>query len=291
MVFLRFYLSFKQKNSTMDSECVMCGEKIKLVDLYNHIPRCYYQLLITKGEVPKCTCMKCKGLRSHDGDYLTVQNKPSTSTSFLPLIQPTLDPNNLTPDKLCGKECLICENRTITKSLPIINIGRYRKVGLCKKAHITDDCNDIATKLDAILEKVSDCNDGKASVLDGSDDEDLFLDYDQECKGCTTAEAGKECGKPCKALMYLNANDEKQYFCKGSHLVRYLLVFYCSHKAGKKGSKKKSTSKKTSQSSNKPSNPASQEQSSQRVNQSSSQSFKKRKSSVQESDEEEEMSM
>lgn len=49
----------------------LCGRKIPSFLIRSHLPACLHHLSILLNEVPLCTCLQCKGKRTHPGDKLS----------------------------------------------------------------------------------------------------------------------------------------------------------------------------------------------------------------------------
>jgi len=65
--------------------CVLCGKEVLCIHALDHVPVCYYNVEISLGMCPRCTCNTCKGTRTHPGDKLQ-ENHP------LSQLQPALSP-------------------------------------------------------------------------------------------------------------------------------------------------------------------------------------------------------
>ncbi|KAG2382374.1 hypothetical protein C9374_005576 [Naegleria lovaniensis] len=145
----------------------------------------------------------------------------------------------LHPDKLSGKECICCTIRTAAKGFPKIYVGKYRTLILCKKSHALDNTENkrLAEMIDKINDEVISTNDSKQSILDGESDEENAIE-DVMCSGCKNVDSSSMCGAVCKGTLYIKEKkgqtESNIFFCKGSHLIKYLVRHYCSHKSGKK---------------------------------------------------------
>ena len=148
-----------------------------------------------------------------------------------------MDGIELTPDKLSGKECLMCAARQPYKGVPHIHCGRFRTMFVCKKHHLTDECDVLAALLDHINKEVIERNDVRKSIMDGVSDDENYEIPMSKCSGHLDTE-GHICNAECKQTLYVKEMPPK-YFCKGSHLVKYLVRIYCGHKTGRKSVAKK----------------------------------------------------
>nr|AGE43972.1 hypothetical protein [Naegleria fowleri] len=121
----------------METICPFCKTNVDAFAFNHHIPKCYHQSCVANEEVPLCTCLTCKGTKTHDGDHLhKIQNattvskrKSLTAPVTLESISQTQSSTSsedvspqLHPNKLSGKECICCNVRTAAKGFPKIYV-------------------------------------------------------------------------------------------------------------------------------------------------------------------------
>src|SRR4051812_1701950 len=129
--------------------CNMCSKEVPSMALLGHIPQCYRTMCFNMGIVPLCTCNTCKGSRAHEGDgpagevavkKLAQEDRPNKKIKVEP------EASNETKDArpkvetpvLQGKCCIFCNKKGSQTPFPTIHIGQFRKVVICKKAHLVD---------------------------------------------------------------------------------------------------------------------------------------------------------
>lgn len=117
---------------------------------------------------------------------------------------------------------------------PMIKVGDYRNLALCKKQHLTDE-EDIAKAIvliTQVLEEVRNSGDSTVDFLcNGSPkpkEDDLPLDHN--CAGYNKLIPEEErCGCACDGLLSIDGTTggDDHSFCKASHLMRYMGKYYC----------------------------------------------------------------
>jgi hypothetical protein len=157
----------------------------------------------------------------------------------------------ISPNALDGKFCFcgIRSRNEKNTGLPTIHLGKYRTLKLCKKQHLTnpEECNKVENFIDLELTKIHEKGDVSANVLEcGSQEESPSeLQALKKCSGYLNLIEKEKCDLFTDGFLYLQIekdNETELYFCKASHLVRYLAVHYC--KRGRKKSKKSNKSNK-----------------------------------------------
>jgi len=163
----------------------------------------------------------------------------------------------LTPRQLTGKDCAICGNSKRPKNgLPLIGIGQYRTLMLCVKSHLGEyeTQAQVENLLDSELQRIEKYGDSKSNVIQvGSDDEDVIQPpTNVTCEGLLSLEDKTVCVTSCPGYLWIKKDaSSRAYFCKGSHLIRYMMNY---HMKGRKGGNKKS-SKNASQEKSQPDSP------------------------------------
>lgn len=171
-------------------QCCLCTVEIPLLSLLNHIPTCYRDTCIAQGVVPYCTCNGCQGKKTHPEGQIQVNSMNKRSSA--PLMIDDLEVQELPAPKdkkiksvvqldvtstsaLQGKICLICGKAKSPSActIPIVHIGKYREIKICKKQHLEEkSCAIIAKKMDEELAIISINGDTSNSVWTyGSDTE------------------------------------------------------------------------------------------------------------------------
>jgi len=211
--------------------------------------------------VPYCTCNTCCGTKTHDGDYIE-EGKPGRREKRK-LSETKFEEHEgsmnemLTRQQLMGKHCIECRKGKPPSHLfiPLLNIGKFRKFMICKKRHIWDvkEAKHISEIIDKELVIINqhkanrtqnilsgspnhESEDEKASASDEEEARDTLV---HKCVGYLDIEHGKEdqpptmCNVDCPSLLWFDDGDKTFYFCKGSHMIRYLIHHYGKHGASK----------------------------------------------------------
>lgn len=222
--------------------CPLCVKEFQQIALIAHNPRCYITFCKSLGIVPLCTCPSCEGVRAHPPPIGGVLESPPKKRVLEVNEIEDDEPMSaavLSPDQKMGKICCLCGVKR--SALPVIHVGRYRKFTLCKKEHLTNDgsANELGTLLDKELAYLRHHGDTPTSILaDGSGDESKVPS--ETCTGYKNLDGSKsKCGDKADFL-HFEFKNEMKWFCKGSHLVRYMITQCCAHGGAskKKGSKK-----------------------------------------------------
>jgi len=177
--------------------------------------------------MPMCTCFKCQGKQSHPGDQSNGRQKVH--------------------------HCASKKSKSNVK-IPIVCIGKYRKFLVCKKNHLVlkEELSQLISRIDEELSVLDQKGDIALDVLEKSDSESEFT-YDKEsetstenndektktCDGYTDLEKSTKCCTETSGFLYFEDKAETKYFCKGTHIVRYILQHYCKQGKSSGGKKKK----------------------------------------------------
>lgn len=189
---------------------------------------------------------------------LTMRKRPATGSSspfpsfhstvsVPPLLHSDLEPFN----KLSGKKCLVCGAVKSRKSIiyPIVKIGLYREIMICKKQHLTSHCDSeqIIIALEHIIKEIQSNGDhavqffgldSEGEECDGpsltNDSSVLQKDVPSRiCEGySTTAKSAHKCSKPADGLLCIDENINSSstttrcIFCKPKHALCYMLKYY-----------------------------------------------------------------
>lgn len=253
----------------------MCDGNIEFFAFVAHIPQCYRRMCLQHGMLPLCTCNTCQGMKTHDGDCFendqqtpTKRPRPtispsssmnarrSTSTTMGNRISLDLDvPSaviSIATSRLVGKACIICGSKRSQSNLPlpVVNIGKYRRIIICKKLHLTteSESSEITTAIDQELHNLQSHGDTKANILitgsqEEKEDEDGNSDGEASttetfCCGYKNLEQPLKCNESTHQYLWITDNKGvKLYFCKASHLLRYMIQHHCAQ--GKKSGNKR----------------------------------------------------
>lgn len=264
--------------------CPLCDDFTETKLLFIHIPVCYTRWCSNFNFDPFCTCTTCKGVHQHPNSSPPLSPKliqcppfgsPSPSPSpcsAKPIEIPTPTPTptpvpsipanstnsiDLTLNALVGKDCLFCPDiqRSLSQCpVPLISVGSFRKIKLCKKAHFTklQDLVQFETVITSLLEIVSASDVPLGSSLDYNDDDIPEPSVTEvPCSGYKFIDASSKtaCTKTCKPLLSIRRKGTTHYFCCAKHLTRFI----CKHqtslgkevKGGKKGQSEAPTKKNT----------------------------------------------
>ena len=122
---------------------------------------------------------------------------------------------------------------------------------ICRKAHlhgaesqttesILQSNEEVAKIIDKELDLLRTSGDIKQNVIFVGSSEDETEEHqdiqgEEICAGYLFSDQKKPCNKKTDKLLNFETKKGPKYFCKGSHLLRYLLLHYCAQ--GKKTSK------------------------------------------------------
>jgi hypothetical protein len=210
------------------------------------------------GALPLCTCNSCGGTKTHEGDHLgEVLNGESpaktTTTAMKGVKRPLVGRDNRAPSKwvkeevkkervekegdletlsmkkLTATECVLCPKHVNPKSVPVplIHIGKYRTFEVHKKQHLTDS-NDLARLHDFItreLEHVRQSGDQPPVISleeSSQEKEGELLACDEICSGFTQLNPDRRCIDSTDAMLWIERGERKLFFCKATHLTRFL---------------------------------------------------------------------
>lgn len=136
--------------------------------------------------------------------------------------------------------CFLCKSKKSSSNtgLSVVSIGKYRQITICKKSHLTNpnEEKNIATLIDKELEFIKKNKDDNASNLYNGSELDEDDSEEDDCCGFLNLDDQEKCINKGKLLYFETEAKEKKYFCKTTHLIRYLVVYYYAH--GKKPGKK-----------------------------------------------------
>ncbi len=258
-------------------KCSLCDTEVPVVYYLAHIPKCYRDASFAIGTIPLCTCNSCRGEHSHPGDTLdgsyqvigvkdtTITNLPSSlesnSTSasnkrsrieeIITNPTPTNSQPILETAQLIARECIICKS-TIKGKIPLIHIGKYRQLLICKKAHISHsfEGETIASLIDQEIHKVGLGDHPLNTLFEGSDNENEASTTNSSSSSSSSSSDVYKCSgflssdkkdkRQCniemdsKLCCWIIHKNEKKYFCKGTHALRYLARISWSKEQGEK---------------------------------------------------------
>ncbi|EGC39742.1 hypothetical protein DICPUDRAFT_74727 [Dictyostelium purpureum] len=213
-----------------------------------------------------CTCKTCNGKTVHNNsDPITPTNiptntqiitKPSTFNTPFSINHPNSDRLNAIKQafgdsnitiayKLSGRNCIVCGKRkTGSIRIPPITFGA-KKFVICSKKDIPISLRYLEhyTSKDLNIDK-------NKVIIYGSDDEDQYENVDKKsdflCQGYTVLRPRHEpCQLFCKKKhLKLYEKDGDKSFCKPSHLVRYLMVWYAPRRSSFKNQTPRKNQKK-----------------------------------------------
>jgi hypothetical protein len=229
--------------------CVFCHQDLDRDLLYSHNPKCYHKWCKEKLQIdPICVCDDCKGMKVH-----TVLAKRSNAEP-----EAEISPTKVAKlagklNEAKGKVCYECGGKaraSKTVGLEDIHLGKFRLYNLCKKEHVTneEEAQKLAERLDEVLKEIKANGDSPTSSIRTSGEVEMDHEETESCAGfksdvnSDTANWTIECGAACTKLMWITDRGKSQYFCKGSHLVRYFIKYFCAHQGG--GGKKQGRTKK-----------------------------------------------
>ncbi len=160
-----------------------------------------------------------------------------------------------------GSQCCLCPQRKGSSQLPLIRIGDFRTLKLCKKSHIHTDDQELIVVLNAQIAAAKNGNhDLFHLVTHGSQSDEDYNAKIHKCSGLRgKAQKKQVCGETCDSWLQIERRKTKErlFFCSPIHLIRWLWVFKTSGAADKldKPEKKKTKSKKTAPKTKKKSSP------------------------------------
>jgi len=218
------------------------------------------------GCQPLCTCTNCMGKHAHFTQF------PATSAA-LPSADPVLISETVTstvpgkrkmddmkleqslqPNRITGTACVIDGVKRKAPGIPIIQIGKYRKLILCKKGHLSEseDSNLLLRVLENEVNHVNNVGDENMKKIgledspkddDDSKEENEDNDESEVCSGLSVLPKKGEdiemkCGAKCSKVLHCNHGGETYYFCSARHLLRWLIFYHLGQGHG--GARKKS---------------------------------------------------
>lgn len=223
--------------------CPLCSKEVQQIQLLMHVPKCYREICINMDVLPLCTCNSCEGIRPHPGDELKKQKEEKKTTT-----------KKLLHSQLAGKSCLLCKTKRSPSNshIPLISVGKYKTVLLCKKSHLTDeqDSARIVEFLDDEVTRIRETGDSRSNILQERSEDETEEEHQEEnhCSGYLDLD-GERCNLGTDDSLSVEYKKKKYFFCKGSHLVRFLLFHICAQ--GKQtGERKRKHSSKVDLTSN-----------------------------------------
>lgn len=251
--------------------CPLCCKFVMLFMLMPHIPACYRQFCQLTGVRPLCTCDDCCGKEAHpvlrhinaapikkeeeSNNNAVVVPKPPTELKAAEKKISALNSTKSNFAVLSGKTCLVpdcLKSCSGTKGLPRIHVGSTTELRLCMKRHISLHFDEACQKIDELIAEHA-LTGEKTSSLRSSGEKQREPAADVEC--CGFSEIGKtdiECKQTCKPILWIipAKGFARHYFCKTSHLLRYLMKFNCGQ--GKSGSTEESINENNNSNQKKP---------------------------------------
>lgn len=230
---------------TVGMVCFMCGKRVREMHFVSHAPQCYrtYCLEVLKM-IPLCTCNKCEGKRQHEGDtFVGAESKKRRLSAVEQLEEEKSQGSGLSTPQMHGRYCVLCPEKRTTASvttIPSIAIGLYRVFRICKKQHLTEkeDPDLLLKYIEQELKFIREKGDTKTNVLmtASDDEEEIEESSGQICGGhCDVEHKPKKCESATDNKLWIEESSGRRYFCKASHLLRYLINVHC--KQGKKKTK------------------------------------------------------
>ncbi|KYQ89083.1 nipped-B protein [Tieghemostelium lacteum] len=156
-------------------------------------------------------------------------------------------------NKLAGKMCVICgTKKTGTSRIPMVHVGSHHKLLICKKADLTSTkSNQLINYIDLCLKKTFDNYSFKDRMMNGYVNEDIVDDTsvgERVCDGYLNLLGVEPPGcsdqiTNFKEGIWIAENKDKfKFFCRSSHLFRYLFQWYSSGRRAEKPTRKRSQS-------------------------------------------------
>ena len=218
-----------------------------------HILPCYRAYMFKNKAVPYCTCNRCLGARTHPGDNADGSYNPEDPDSsgqtrkhelLLPAIDvkkskqetstaPALSNCNNAPEihlhQRTGGQCLICDIKKSPSAVhvPFIYLGRFSEFMICKKQHILDeqDVKLLMKRLTMAWTQIEKDGSDEPNAIFYDSQEDVPAPVQHSCIGYQSLDGSEMCGKSCTIPLFFDLNNP-HWFCKPSHLVRYLAYNY-----------------------------------------------------------------
>jgi hypothetical protein len=219
-----------------------------------HVFPCGREYMLKHKMLPLCTCNRCKGTRSHPGDQLDgsfgeeeevplakrekekpihPKMEPVTAISTTPSEppRPVLSEASTHAHQHTGGNCIVCDTKKSPSAVrtPFIYLGRFMEFMVCKKEHLhIDDEYELLTKRLTTAWKLIETNgtdEPNPALRDSADAGEVTFAQNHKCEGYTTQTGETVCGKLCKIELYFDL-DNPRYFCKVTHLLRYLALHY-----------------------------------------------------------------
>jgi len=236
---------------TVGEKCVLCGEQPLVVHTLPHLASCYYNYMVKNNMEPFCTNHCCKGLRTHpssdeNDNNNTEMRRNIPSGTKRKSTDSSVEPDPLDCDQLVGKRCIECAlaRGGGKKDLPIISLGKYRTLKICKKGHLKAEAEkrDIIKTIQRELENVKQNGDvSMESYLANSHDDSQSspLEQNRKCGGYVKLQgrglSEEQCTTDCTSLLSIprpHKPEEKVYFCHANHLVRFLQKYHLGGRGG-----------------------------------------------------------
>ena len=242
--------------------------------MLQHTSKCLYQISKELGVPTNCLCDDCKGVNSHSQPPVVTPPpstpKPALPPTSIPAVPKIIERN---ADQLRGVTCFYCDEKKekkVPQGQDEMMIGAHRKIKLCMKSELREPLkrHAIEKAIDAEFEIVAGKDDPppttKGSFTD-SQPQDEESAQEEELVGCS-GYLDEACEKQCRIgnneQLYGTDGDDRFkpilaytqytpretltfYFCKGSHMMRFVNKLHKPNK-GKGKAKHKTTPTTTS---------------------------------------------
>jgi len=238
----------------MDAQikCNLCGVDTPAMTFLIHVPKCFRQCCLAANIVPLCTCNSCKAERTHPRntmDGVTRKRRAGTQNQNEPSIKKSasyateeirqekrpLYLQDQSYNKLCGKICIVCGSRTSSQTATLC-IGKYRKIIICKKSHLTydEEARNLCAAIEHEVSLIRTLGD-LASVFRGTPNLDNLteepapvIEDSAQCDGYSDLLNMKSCTTKPDGILFLTAEGITKRFCRPKHALCYLLEHYWS---------------------------------------------------------------
>jgi hypothetical protein len=222
--------------------CPICSQQLPQLTPLHHLAICIHDYCSSQNISPPCTCPFCRGRRSHPSTIASdqqselqqqihftpqqqqqqVQHDSSSATSeSRKRPHPSLDVEVLT-----GEKCIYCNasKNKRNRHIPLILIGCFRRIMICKKSHLTQDNNKTQTVVRQLEEEVANVKE-KDSPIDICDEgEPTYEGISGSCDGYKKKRGQYEpCNQQCDDIIRIEQSEETAFFCCISHAFSYLI--------------------------------------------------------------------
>jgi hypothetical protein len=227
--------------------CLFCEKNISKLSAYTHLTRCMYDTATANGDIVICSCPTCKGRNSHPETTPSTPHSKHTSTSNdndIELLEPE-QTNATTPrsyNQLIGSVCFYCGKKAEKKIKGILSLGKHREFNFCQTGELKKQGHLIAKIIDQELEHIKEDDSPlpqQSQIISDSPNNTPSSSQqpilkDQQCSGYTDAMASA-CTAACTDHLSFTPRGSQRamYFCKGTHLIRYLVKHHTGSAKGK----------------------------------------------------------